>query len=83
MPFVIVELDAAGDNRPLGVSGSFLLTATAYGESDIAEFRTVDAAHEAANRAPNRRSGHQLFIPGAGKPVGRDRHQLEHPGVRA
>lgn len=66
--FVIVELSPdAKDNRPLGISGSFLLNGTPYGESDIAEFRTLQAAFDAAAAAPNRRHGHQLFVPGAGK----------------
>lgn len=69
MPFVIVELDKSGkgDNRPLGVSGSFLTTDLHYSESDIAEFRTTESATDAASRATNRRPGYELFVPGARK----------------
>lgn len=66
MKFVVIEMDpTARDNRPLGKSG-LLLTGT-YGESDIAEFRDPDAARDAASRAPNRRPGYELFVPGARK----------------
>jgi hypothetical protein len=87
MKHVIVELASDGnDHRPLGRSGVFL-TGT-YGESDVADFPTSEAAMQAAERAPNRRPNCQLWFKG-GKlqlpaepagPVGRDPKQLSHPG---
>lgn len=63
--FVIVEFSPdAKDNRPLGVSGRFLTLDHPYGESDIATFHSPDAARAAAELAPNRREGCELWVNG-------------------
>lgn len=54
MRFITVEFSPNGDdNRPLGVSGSFLTGA--YSEADIATFPSIDSALSHGAQAPNRR----------------------------
>lgn len=77
-----VELDERGQNaRPLLTNGLFAVETAS--QLNIREFGSEESARAAGERAANRRPGSTLIFPGASKPVGRDRHQLEHPGMRA
>jgi len=51
----------AADDRPLGVSGCIFKN-TVGATDQVAEFSTVEAAHEAAKLVPNRREGSILGV---------------------
>ena len=48
------------DDRPLGVNG--LILSRPYKDEDIAEFASIELAHEAAKQIPNRRAGSLLGV---------------------
>lgn len=50
----------AADDRPLGREGRIL--ARGHTQSDLAVFKTIDEAHEAAKLIPNRRHGSLLGV---------------------
>lgn len=62
---VCIELSVArdlADDRPLGKSGEFL--SGTYGQDDIAEFASVDAAFTAAAHA-TRRPDSEIWVSGS------------------
>jgi hypothetical protein len=50
----------SADDRPLGKDGTIL--ARPYRKEDVAEFSTIQEAHEAAKKIPNRRGDSTLGV---------------------
>lgn len=63
LPYECVEIGATLDeNRPLLDSGLFAVEMASA--ATIKRFRTADDARAAGERAPNRRPGYPLYVPG-------------------
>lgn len=64
--FVVIELSPdPSDNRPLGRSGEFL--SGTYGQLDVAEFSSREAAEAAASAARNRRDNSSVSVIGGAR----------------